>query len=70
MTALNNDDILYMLMSLYCYIPVQVGSRRVIQVGGSIMILLGCLGKFGALFVMIPTPVIGGMQMIMLGRVD
>ena len=31
------------------------------------MIVLGCLGKFGALFVSIPDPVIGGMFMVMFG---
>ena len=32
------------------------------------MILLGCLGKFGALFVTIPDPVVGGMFMVMFGE--
>ena len=32
------------------------------------MIVLGCLGKFGALFVTIPDPVVGGMFMIMFGK--
>ncbi|XP_033762509.1 solute carrier family 23 member 1-like isoform X2 [Pecten maximus] len=47
----------------------KVGSRRVVQVGGFIMLLLGCLGKFGALFVTIPEPVIGGMFLVMFGMV-
>lgn len=47
----------------------KVGSRRVVQVGGFLMILLGCLGKFGALFVTIPDPVVGGMFMIMFGMI-
>lgn len=47
----------------------KVGSRRVIQVGGIIMILLGCLGKFGALFVTIPEPVVGGMFLVMFGMI-
>ncbi|XP_064614591.1 solute carrier family 23 member 1-like [Liolophura sinensis] len=47
----------------------KVGSRRVVQVGGLIMIVLGCLGKFGALFVTLPTPVVGGMFMVMFGMV-
>ena len=45
----------------------QVGSRRVVQVGGILMILLGCLGKFGALFVTIPDPVVGGVFMVTFG---
>ena len=32
------------------------------------MLLLGCLGKFGALFATIPSPVIGGMFMIVFGQ--
>ncbi|XP_064614436.1 solute carrier family 23 member 1-like [Liolophura sinensis] len=47
----------------------KVGSRRVMQVAGITMLLLGCLGKFGALFVTIPTPVVGGMFMITFGMV-
>ncbi|XP_052247369.1 solute carrier family 23 member 1-like isoform X1 [Dreissena polymorpha] len=47
----------------------KVGSRRVVQVGGAIMIVLGCLGKFGALFVTIPDPVVGGMFMVMFGMI-
>ncbi|KAJ8313827.1 hypothetical protein KUTeg_008388 [Tegillarca granosa] len=47
----------------------KVGSRRVVQVGGIIMILLGCLGKFGALFVTIPDPVVGGVFMITFGMI-
>ena len=45
----------------------QVGSRIVIQVGGIILIILGCLGKFGGLFLTIPEPVIGGMFIVMFG---
>ncbi|WAQ95015.1 S23A1-like protein [Mya arenaria] len=47
----------------------KVGSVRVVQVGGIVMLLLGCLGKFGALFATIPAPVIGGMFMVTFGMV-
>ena len=47
----------------------KVGSRIVIQVGGIIMIVLGCFGKFGALFVTIPEPVVGGMFLVMFGMI-
>ncbi|XP_048774671.1 solute carrier family 23 member 1-like isoform X4 [Ostrea edulis] len=47
----------------------RVGSRRVVQIGGIVMIVLGCLGKFGALFVTIPDPVIGGLFMVTFGMV-
>ncbi|XP_035474262.2 solute carrier family 23 member 1-like isoform X1 [Scophthalmus maximus] len=45
----------------------KVGSRTVILVSGFFMILLGMLGKIGAVFTTIPTPVIGGMLMVMFG---
>ncbi|KAK0054215.1 solute carrier family 23 member 1 [Biomphalaria pfeifferi] len=47
----------------------KVGSRVVIQIAGLIMMVLGCLGKFGALFVLIPEPVIGGLFHVMFGMV-
>lgn len=47
----------------------KVGSLRVVQAGGIIMILLSCFGKFGALFVTIPDPVIGGVFMIVFGMI-
>ena len=47
-----------------------MGSRRVIQVGGLIMILFGLFSKFGALFVTIPEPIIGGIFCIMFGMVS
>ena len=37
------------------------------QVGGVLMMILGILGKFGALFVTIPEPVVGGVFMVMFG---
>ena len=45
----------------------QVGSLRVVQVGGLIMVVLGVLGKFGAFFATIPEPVVGGILMSMFG---
>ncbi|XP_066302083.1 solute carrier family 23 member 1-like [Branchiostoma lanceolatum] len=47
----------------------KVGSRRVIQVGGVIMILLAVFGKFGALFTTIPDPIIGGLFCCTFGMV-
>ena len=43
----------------------KVGSRRVIQYGALIMLVMGLIGKFGALVVTIPTPVVGGVFCIM-----
>ncbi|KAL3979974.1 protein-lysine 6-oxidase [Sarotherodon galilaeus] len=48
----------------------RVGSRTVILLSGFVMILMGILGKIGAIFTTIPTPVIGGMFMIMFGSTD
>ncbi|XP_068564396.1 solute carrier family 23 member 1-like [Cebidichthys violaceus] len=45
----------------------KVGSRMVILVSGVFMILMGVLGKIGAIFTTIPTPVMGGMFLIMFG---
>ncbi|KAG8438698.1 hypothetical protein GDO86_005041 [Hymenochirus boettgeri] len=45
----------------------RVGSRMVIIVGGILMLLVGVFGKIGAFFATIPTPVIGGMFLVMFG---
>ncbi|KAE8613322.1 hypothetical protein XENTR_v10007669 [Xenopus tropicalis] len=45
----------------------RVGSRMVIIVGGVLMLLMGMFGKIGAVFATIPTPVIGGMFLVMFG---
>ena len=45
----------------------QVGSRRVIQYAALIMIMFGVVNKFGALFLTIPTPIIGGIFCVMFG---
>ena len=34
---------------------------------GVILMIMGVIGKFGAIFVTIPTPVIGGVFMVMFG---
>ncbi|KAK7151892.1 hypothetical protein R3I94_008280 [Phoxinus phoxinus] len=45
----------------------KVGSRMVIVASGFIMIIMGMFGKIGAIFTTIPTPVIGGMFLVMFG---
>lgn len=47
----------------------KVGSLRVIQFGALVMIFVGVLGKFGALFVSIPDPIVGGVFMVMFGMI-
>lgn len=49
-------------------VSVQVGSRRVIQYGAGIMLLLGTIGKFTALFASLPDPVLGGMFCTLFGN--
>lgn len=46
-----------------------VGSRRVVQVAASFMILLSIIGKFGALFASLPTPIVGGLFCVMFGMI-
>ncbi|XP_054881371.1 solute carrier family 23 member 2-like isoform X2 [Poeciliopsis prolifica] len=45
----------------------KVGSRVVIVASGVFMVSMGILGKMGAVFATIPSPVIGGMIMVMFG---
>lgn len=45
----------------------KVGSRTVILLSGFVMILMGMLGKIGAIFTTIPSPVVGGMFLVMFG---
>ncbi|XP_046846238.1 solute carrier family 23 member 2-like [Xenia sp. Carnegie-2017] len=47
----------------------KVGSRRVVQCGAILMIILALFGKFGALFSTIPDPVIGGVFCVMFGLI-
>lgn len=47
----------------------RVGSRKVVQTGAVIMILLGMVSKFGALFTTIPQPIVGGMYCAMFGMI-
>ncbi len=47
----------------------RVGSRRVVQAGALIMLVLGFVGKFGALFTTIPQPIVGGMYCALFGMI-
>ena len=47
----------------------QVGSRRVIQYGAIMMIFFGLLSKFGAFFVTIPEPIVGGIFCVMFSMI-
>lgn len=54
---------------LIFFCTLQIASRRVIQLSTIIMFFFGLFTKFGAVFVCIPDPVIGGMFMIMFGLI-
>ncbi|XP_011233548.1 solute carrier family 23 member 2 isoform X4 [Ailuropoda melanoleuca] len=45
----------------------RVGSRMVMVAAGCLLLLMGLFGKIGAAFATIPTPVIGGMFLVMFG---
>ena len=53
----------------FCTWFYQVGSRRVIQYGSIIMLFVGILSKFGAIFLTIPQPIVGGVYCIMFGTI-
>ncbi|KAI4820931.1 hypothetical protein KUCAC02_028889 [Chaenocephalus aceratus] len=47
----------------------KVGSRRVIQYGAAMMVLLGLVGKFSALFASLPDPVLGALFCTLFGMI-
>ncbi|CAG2060110.1 unnamed protein product, partial [Timema podura] len=47
----------------------KIGSRRVIQYAGFLMVIQGVISKFGAVFIIIPEPVVGGMFCVMFGMI-
>ena len=47
----------------------KVGSRRVVQYGGFIMIFFGLISKFGAVFLTIPQPIVGGFYCVLFGLI-
>ncbi|XP_047452205.1 xan_ur_permease domain-containing protein [Mugil cephalus] len=48
----------------------KVGSRMVIVASGVLMVVMGVFGKVGAIFTTIPSPVMGGMFMVMFGVIS
>ncbi len=46
-----------------------VASRYVVQIGAIVMIVVGFIGPFGALFATIPSPIIGGLYIAMFGQI-
>lgn len=58
------------MQNTYLFVVWQVGSRMVIFTSGVFMVLMGILGKIGAVFSTIPEPVVGGMFMIMFGVIS
>ena len=50
-------------------VQLEVGSRRVVQAGATLMLVFGAVTKFGALFTTIPQPIVGGMYCAMFGMI-
>lgn len=48
----------------------KVGSRMVIVASGVLMVIMGVFGKAGAIFTTIPSPVVGGMFLVMFGVIS
>ncbi|KAM7002881.1 xan_ur_permease domain-containing protein [Tautogolabrus adspersus] len=48
----------------------KVGSRMVIVASGVLMVIMGLFGKVGAIFTTIPSPVVGGMFLVMFGVIS
>ncbi|KAF2359150.1 Xanthine/uracil/vitamin C permease [Trinorchestia longiramus] len=47
----------------------KVGSRRVVQYAGFIMVLCGLMGKVGAVFIIVPEPIIGGIFVVVFSMI-
>ncbi|EDO43780.1 predicted protein [Nematostella vectensis] len=47
----------------------KVGSLRVIQFGALVALVMGVVGKVGALFTTIPDPIVGGVFLVMFGMI-
>lgn len=58
---------IYALKTSY---PIQVGSRRVVQWAAGLMIVQGVVGKLGAVFIIIPQPIVGGLFCVMFGMIS
>ncbi|XP_022128799.2 solute carrier family 23 member 2 [Pieris rapae] len=48
----------------------KVGSRRVVQWAAGLMIVQGVIGKLGAVFIIIPQPIVGGLFCVMFGMIS
>ncbi|XP_021193846.3 solute carrier family 23 member 2 isoform X2 [Helicoverpa armigera] len=48
----------------------KVGSRRVVQWAAGLMVLQGVVGKLGAVFIIIPQPIVGGLFCVMFGMIS
>jgi len=46
-----------------------VASRYVVQIGAVVMLIVGYLGPVGQLFATIPSPIIGGLYIVMFGQI-
>ena len=46
-----------------------VASRYVVQIGALVMLIVGFIGPIGQLFASIPTPIVGGLFIVMFGQI-
>ena len=58
------NRLFYFTIALYSF-----GLFQVLQIAGIIFFLFGMLGKVGAVFVLIPDPVIGGLFFVLFGMI-
>lgn len=58
------------MMQIFALLCLQVGSRMVIVASGVLLVIMGVFGKVGAVFTTLPSPVIGGMFMVMFGVIS
>lgn len=68
LTATSHSSTEVFVMTNWCLV-LQVGSRRVIQYGAAMMLLLGMVGKFSALFASLPDPVLGALFCTLFGMI-
>ena len=66
--ALNNNHSLYILNHVV-YTIFKNASRRVFIYAGFIFVICGLFGKVGAIFTMLPDPVLGGTVVLSFGMV-
>lgn len=68
-TCFAYETLLFFSVLIFLVTVFQVGSRRVIQYGAAMMLFLGLVGKFSALFASLPDPVLGALFCTLFGMI-